>query len=172
MLSPLKRKQIKLVFHERHHIKSIKTVPNTVITERNKNKVIFSGEGVENMQYEIEFSITPYKTFKEKKIDPVSSVIKLKPSNYILFLKSNRDSTLNIYFNDLLLTENIKVEAKKTPNEPYFIDDSIKTFTLENIGENNGAFELQILNSKLENVKNLVYTIKSGDAKQLCFEFE
>ncbi|MDG1822890.1 MAG: hypothetical protein P8H25_05915 [Flavobacteriaceae bacterium] len=172
IVSPLKRKQIKFVFHKKHIIKSIKTVPSTVTTERKDNTVIFSGEGVENLKYEIEYTILPYKTYKKEKDDLPVATVKLKQENSLIYLKSDTKSYTDIYVNDMRLTENIVIEQKERPIYPYVLYHEVDNLTIKNVGENDATFEFIIKNKRLEIDQTLVYKIQSGSAQKLYFEFE
>ena len=53
------------------------------------------------MQYEIEYTILPYKNYKKEKNDLPNVTVKLKQEKYL------------IYLNDMRLTENITIEQKE-----------------------------------------------------------
>ena len=172
VLSPLKRKQIKFVFHEKHVITSIKAVPNTVKTERINNTITFTGEGVENLQYEIEYTILPYKIYKKEKDDLPVATVKLMQEDYLIYLKSDTKSNVAIYVNDMRLTKNIEIGDSERGIQPYVLSIEVDDLTIKNVGENDATFELLIKNKKLEIDQTLVYPIQSGSAQKLHFEFE
>ena len=171
-MSPLKRKQIKFVFHEKHVITSIKAVPNTVKTERINNTITFTGVGVENLQYEIEYTILPYKIYKKEKDDLPVATVKLMQEDYLIYLKSDTKSNVAIYVNDMRLTKNIEIGDSERGIQPYVLSIEVDDLTIKNVGENDATFELLIKNKKLEIDQSLVYPIQSGSAQKLHFEFE
>ena len=65
------------------------------------------------MQYEIEYTILPYKNYKKEKNDLPNVTVKLKQEKYLIYLKSDAKSYTDIYVNDMLLTENITIEQKE-----------------------------------------------------------
>ena len=124
------------------------------------------------MQYEIEYTILPYKNYKKEKNDLPVATVKLKQEKYLIYLKSDAKSYTGIYVNDMRLTENITIEQKECSIYPYILFHEIDNLTIKNVGENDATFEFIIKNKKLEIDQTLVYKIQSGSAQKLYFEFE
>lgn len=173
VLNPIKRKKVKIVFHHQHIIKSIKVEPSSIIKEMDENTITFSGEGMENLAYEIEFGFVPYETYEPKKEDLSASTIKLTPDeHYFIFVKSDKGNMINVYVNDMLFSESLPIDQNEKAIPPYVMKNNIiGNVIIENAGQVEANIHLLIKDTKQHTIKQQKFSIKKGIAKKINFEY-
>ncbi|MDA0779297.1 MAG: alpha/beta hydrolase [Bacteroidetes bacterium] len=173
VVNPIKIKKVKIVFHHQHIIKSIKVEPSSIIKEMDENTITFSGEGMENLAYEIEFGFVPYETYEPKKEDLSASTIKLTPDeHYFIFVKSDKGNIINVYVNDMLFSESLPIDQNEKAIPPYVMKNNIiGNVIIENAGQGEANIHLLIKDTKEHTIKQQKFSIKKGIAKKINFEY-
>lgn len=174
VLNPIKRNKIKIVFHHKHIIKSIKVEPATIDKKIVENTITFSGEGMENLAYEIEYEVVPYEIYEPKKGDLVASTITLSPEeDYIILAKSDSKKLIKVYVNNMLLLDEMYITEAESMIPPFVLNKEIvDNIVIENVSQEDGIIQVLLKNKKLQNVIEMEFLIAKGQGKKINFEYK